>query len=261
METAGKDFIHANLVGYPQSDRTYIVTQHPLESTYEDFWRMVFYENCDTIIAIYSPDENLPHYYPNVVGKYFNQGQFFVNCRKVTPPQSKYAPTTYVIEVLPEGCSNARMVTLLHYSLWPHGKVPVSPKVILKLIRSITVDIGTKGPAVIHCATGTDRSGCFVLTDLIVDLMFRNLEVDIPAVIQTLRAQRSKLLSNKVYFAFALYAAADYVRLRLKRYKNAPDLLKEIDTFALSVTKEWASLIVKEQPQTNSKNNCFNCTK
>ncbi|KAK6052283.1 hypothetical protein COOONC_10213 [Cooperia oncophora] len=46
------DYIHANWVKFEKHDRIFIMTQAPLESTIGDFWRMVFQENCPSIVNL-----------------------------------------------------------------------------------------------------------------------------------------------------------------------------------------------------------------
>lgn len=42
---------------------------------------------------------------------------------------------TYLLEVLPEGCSNSTIVKLIHMTDWPDRGVPQSGMTILRLIR------------------------------------------------------------------------------------------------------------------------------
>lgn len=47
------DYINANFVrGYDSKKPAYICTQGPLEQTTQDFWRMVWEQNCGIVIMI-----------------------------------------------------------------------------------------------------------------------------------------------------------------------------------------------------------------
>ncbi|KAF1769702.1 hypothetical protein GCK72_001519 [Caenorhabditis remanei] len=225
-----------------ESDNNYV---NATNITY--FWRMVFYQEIDVIFAIFSPDEQLPVYFPTEQGKFFNHGQFFVHCWKLTPPSGKYQATNYTIEVLPAGCSNARYTTILHYSHWPKGHVAPSPKVILKGIQALDpAEKVTKSKCLIHSAEGINRSMSFVMVDYVVELMFRNNTVDIPELITQLRSQRGGAFQNRIFCLYALYVAIDYVKIRLTKFKNAPEVLLEITNLQKAMKKEFSGVIPRE---------------
>ncbi|KAK5969259.1 Tyrosine-protein phosphatase domain-containing protein, partial [Trichostrongylus colubriformis] len=49
---AATDYIHANFVGTPVSQRRFILTQGPLEQTVNEFWHMIVQEEAETIIML-----------------------------------------------------------------------------------------------------------------------------------------------------------------------------------------------------------------
>uniref|UniRef100_A0A8R1DGA2 Tyrosine phosphatase n=1 Tax=Caenorhabditis japonica TaxID=281687 RepID=A0A8R1DGA2_CAEJA len=243
------NYINASYVSCPPCDRKWIVAQHPMEQFYEDFWKMVFYEEVDVIVALFSPDEGLPMYFPTVKGAYFNHGTFFVHCWKMAQPTGKNQATSYTIEVLPQGCSNSRFTTILHYPYWPKGQVPCSPKVILKAIQALDPGnkVKAKSKCLIHSSDGINRPACFVMIDYMVELMFRNNVVDIPELITQIRTQRGGAFDNRIYLLYALYVVIDYVKIRLTKYQSAPEVLKEIQRLQKTMRRDFAGITAKEQ--------------
>ncbi|EYB81756.1 hypothetical protein Y032_0374g200 [Ancylostoma ceylanicum] len=53
------NYIHANWVRFDKHDRVFIATQAPLENTIEDFWRMIFQEQCCAIINLTNHVRNM----------------------------------------------------------------------------------------------------------------------------------------------------------------------------------------------------------
>ncbi|UMM15253.1 hypothetical protein L5515_002754 [Caenorhabditis briggsae] len=248
------NYINATNISCPPCDRKWIVSQHPMEKFYEDFWRMIFYHEIDVIFAIFSPDEQLPTYFPTEQRKFANHGQFFVHCWKMTPPSGKYHATNYTIEVLPNGCSNARYVTILHYPHWPKGYVAPSAKVVLKGIQALEpAEKLTKSKCLVHSAEGINRAMSFVMVDYVVELMFRNNTVDVIELITQLRSQRGGAFQNRMFCVYALYVAIDYVKIRLTKFQNAPEVLAEINSLQKAMKKEFSGIIPKETGGTSKK--------
>ncbi|KAK6036532.1 Protein-tyrosine phosphatase, partial [Cooperia oncophora] len=81
------DYIHANWVKFEKHDRIFIMTQAPLESTIGDFWRMVFQENCPSIVNLTQPIEienmKCVPYWPMESGSFNTYDKMFVNTKKV----------------------------------------------------------------------------------------------------------------------------------------------------------------------------------
>ncbi|KIH52606.1 hypothetical protein ANCDUO_17290, partial [Ancylostoma duodenale] len=68
------------------ADRPYILTQGPKENTIEDFWRMIFQEQCAGVVMLcnYYEDgvQKCDEYFPTENGGYKYYGKMFVNNKK-----------------------------------------------------------------------------------------------------------------------------------------------------------------------------------
>ncbi|VDK58691.1 unnamed protein product [Gongylonema pulchrum] len=73
-------------------------------------------------------------YWPLVEGSYKTYGSMFVNNKRV---ECKDKFMSYVLEILPDGCSNSIILTLLHMTDWPDRGVPASGRSVLRLLRLI----------------------------------------------------------------------------------------------------------------------------
>uniref|UniRef100_A0A915PM57 Tyrosine-protein phosphatase domain-containing protein n=1 Tax=Setaria digitata TaxID=48799 RepID=A0A915PM57_9BILA len=130
------DYIHANWMKMEGCTHQYIATQGPLESTASDFWRMVHQEQITTIIMLCKTLEDGKQkcfqYWPAENGENKTYGCMFV-MNKRSEHEDKFE--TYLLEVLPEGCSNSTIVKLIHMTDWPDRGVPQSGMTVLRLIR------------------------------------------------------------------------------------------------------------------------------
>ncbi|VDL66672.1 unnamed protein product [Nippostrongylus brasiliensis] len=88
VEPNSNTYIHASKVKLDKADRLYILTQGPKENTIEDFWRMIFQEQCAGVVMLcnYYEDgmQKCDEYFPTESGAYKYYGKMFVNNKKVS---------------------------------------------------------------------------------------------------------------------------------------------------------------------------------
>ncbi|XP_025106378.1 tyrosine-protein phosphatase 99A-like isoform X2 [Pomacea canaliculata] len=96
----GSDYINATyLQGYKKSDE-FIVTQYPLESTKEDFWRMVWDRNSPVIIVLTSVgEEEVPEFWPEKDKPVeVDAGNFKLSMRDDPDEQPGYIIRDFILE-------------------------------------------------------------------------------------------------------------------------------------------------------------------
>ncbi|KAJ1347158.1 hypothetical protein KIN20_002153 [Parelaphostrongylus tenuis] len=172
------NYIHANWVRFENLDRVFIATQAPLENTIEDFWRMIFQEQCCAIINLTNDLEDkdkIVQYFPPNPGGFANYGMMFVNTKKVDD-ETKFL--VYTLEVLPDGCANSLLVKLVKTKS-ESGKSP-SIHVMSKMLRIVaSIQTVNTDPIVVHCVSGVGRAVSIILIDAILHrLLFGQLPVD-----------------------------------------------------------------------------------
>ncbi|KJH52288.1 Protein-tyrosine phosphatase [Dictyocaulus viviparus] len=225
------NYIHASWVRFEKHDRVFIVTQAPLQNTIEDFWRMIFQENCSMIINLTNEMEDtdrLAQYFPPKPGAFTNYGRMFVNTKKM---EDEVKFMVYTLEVLPDGCSNSLLLKLIQVKS-SFAKSP-STTMILRMLRIMgsTNRVAT-GPVVVHCASGVGRASTLVLIDVILQrLFFSQQPVDMKLVVEMfrhLRDQRASCLQRDTQFLFVISSVVDYIGTRFSsRYGEKRDKFKE----------------------------------
>ncbi|KAG8254101.1 hypothetical protein J6590_014976 [Homalodisca vitripennis] len=201
------EYINANYVKGPKSqEKLYIACQAPLQSTIEDFWRMVWQQQTKVILMLTALNENgvekcadyLPQLEITDCHRLF--GDFQVTLKK-HEVREKYIISSLQLKNLETNLW--REVTHLWYSSWPPQGVPDDGSAMIAfLIEARSYMRGAQGPTVVHCSPGTGRTG----TVIAIDLCIRDFEtirtVDIPKTVYSLRRDRAGSVQTKDQYAF-----------------------------------------------------------
>uniref|UniRef100_A0A8R1HLD5 Protein-tyrosine-phosphatase n=1 Tax=Caenorhabditis japonica TaxID=281687 RepID=A0A8R1HLD5_CAEJA len=173
--------------------------------------------------------------HPLFADNYMNLKGWLINTRKVEPDErNKSWQTTYVVEVLPEGCSDATFVRIFNCCSWPWKKVPSDERKLLALVRcpwkGIIPKPGKPEPIVVACDLGLDRSATIVLTTVLIEMVLAGKAPDCDALFKKMRDQRAGCFTMSIFYTYALRAALFYVRIRLKAMSDVEeDVIRKID--------------------------------
>uniref|UniRef100_A0A6P7G206 protein-tyrosine-phosphatase n=1 Tax=Diabrotica virgifera virgifera TaxID=50390 RepID=A0A6P7G206_DIAVI len=185
----GSDYINANYVPGYNSPREFIVTQGPLHSTRDDFWRMVWESNSRSIIMLtrcvekgrekcdhYWPYDTMPVYYGDISVQILNE--------------SRYADWN-VSEFMVCRGETQRIVRHFHFSTWPDFGVPNPPHTLVRFVRAFREKVPPdQRPIVVHCSAGVGRSGTFICLDRILQQILKCDYVDIFGIVFAMRKER-----------------------------------------------------------------------
>ncbi|XP_071811254.1 uncharacterized protein [Apostichopus japonicus] len=152
------DYINATVINSCCSKDAFIMTQSPLPSTAEDFWRMVHDYDCAAIVCLNQMDindETTCLYWPDS-GK-IQHGNTIVECTNVED-KDKYCSQRRLIVY---SKNTKRTVTVEHYQLieWSPDSDQTG---IIELIGKIKPITEEKRTIVVHCMDGASRCGVFV---------------------------------------------------------------------------------------------------
>ncbi|CAH1159779.1 unnamed protein product [Phaedon cochleariae] len=185
----GSDYVNANYVPGYNSPREFVVTQGPLHSTRDDFWRMVWESNSRAIIMLtrcvekgrekcdhYWPYDTMPVYYGDISVQILNESRYqdwniceFMVCRGETQ----------------------RVVRHFHFTTWPDFGVPNPPHTLVRFVRAFRERVPPdQRPIVVHCSAGVGRSGTFICLDRILQQILVCDYVDIFGIVYAMRKER-----------------------------------------------------------------------
>ncbi|XP_075238422.1 uncharacterized protein LOC142334339 [Lycorma delicatula] len=201
------EYINANYIKGPKGEeKFYIACQAPMQSTVNDFWKMIWEQQCKIILMLTDLHENgvekccdyLPPSEILDCHRLFGDYQVTLKKREV---REKYIISLLQLKNLETNLW--REVTHMWYLSWPHQGVPdEGTSVIAFLIEARSYMRSTSGPHVVHCSPGTGRTGTVLAIDLCIRDFETNRLVDIPKTVYALRRDRAGAVQTKDQYAY-----------------------------------------------------------
>jgi tyrosine-protein phosphatase non-receptor type 9 len=221
------DYIHANYVdGYKQKN-AYISTQGPLDHTIEDFWRMVWQENCVVIVMTTRVREQrkikCAQYWPQDEDTVLDVSEEFqVKNMGVDLSKDEYLVLRLEIKHVPTG--RTRQIAHCQYTGWPDHGVPKSASDMLEFLHVVrhnqmnyTEKLNAKWyghplgpPIVVHCSAGIGRTGTFCTTDISINRFLDTKRIDIYNTVLKIRSQRASSVQMPDQYVFCYMAMVEY---------------------------------------------------
>ncbi|XP_030223102.1 receptor-type tyrosine-protein phosphatase eta isoform X3 [Gadus morhua] len=209
------DYINASYMPGYNSKKEYIGAQGPLPGTVNEFWRMVWEKNIQTLVMLTRCNE---------------QGR--VKCEKYWPEDSKHFgnnTVTMTSEITLEDwtirefdiknvkTAETRSVRHFHFTAWPDHGVPESTELLINfrhLVREHMDQYSANSPTVVHCSAGVGRTGTFIAIDRLIFQIERESIVDVYGTIHDLRMHRTLMVQTEDQYVFLNQCALDIIRSR-----------------------------------------------
>uniref|UniRef100_A0A673AXR1 protein-tyrosine-phosphatase n=1 Tax=Sphaeramia orbicularis TaxID=375764 RepID=A0A673AXR1_9TELE len=191
------------LLGDPNSDyiNANYIDVRPKQETLYDFWRMVWQENCFSIVMITKLVEvgrvKCCKYWPEDSEMY---GDIKITLLK-TETLAEYTVRTFALER--RGYSTKHEVRQFHFTSWPEHGVPYHATGLLAFIRRVKASTPPDaGPVVVHCSVGAGRTGCYIVLDVMLDMAECEGVVDIYNCVKTLCSRRINMIQTEEQYIF-----------------------------------------------------------
>ncbi|XP_035217145.1 uncharacterized protein LOC118190529 isoform X2 [Stegodyphus dumicola] len=222
-----KCYINANYIkGYGGKAATYIACQAPLPEGIEDFWRMVWEQQSRVIIMLTMFEENgtsrCAVYFPqSTLVSHPPYGDFQVSLLKKDVYEF-YTMSTFRLLDLEKNLF--RDVVHLWYTSWPDVGVPKDPTTLISFIQQCRPFINcNSGPTVVHCSTGTGRTGVFIVLDICMREYDESRSIDILQCVSQLRKDRGGAVQNKDQYILIYEAMLEYIS-RMANQSHRPSI-------------------------------------
>ena len=253
----------SSLVRIEEVSWQYIVTQAPLDNKVANFWQMVWEQHSVGIVMLCKCAEGdadvCAHYWPTMGGDPLLAGSLVVECIN-----SDWSECFCVSRLRLHNLEAGETFELLHfhYFAWPEfGGVPEDPHTFgefLMVVRESGVMQPGVGPPIVHCATGTGRSGVFTLCDVALSWIegARGVgTVDIGSLLSKLRRQRLGLVETSEELRFAYTTILNTACYGLNLGRSVNDLVRDMDNFTDSFIEEEMSRLSSRWTNTSPKTN------
>eukprot|EP00056_Hartaetosiga_gracilis_P008506 m.121670 g.121670 ORF g.121670 m.121670 type:complete len:2603 (-) comp12926_c0_seq1:157-7965(-) len=221
LEQLGSDkttsYINANYVhGWDGTPRCYIATQGPTPKTVNDFWRMVWETDSNTIVMVTGLKEKgvvkCARYWPTVRYNFedkIGDKQYGKVNVAVMEGAKKNGYVTTKLRLIKDGEKR----TVMHYwfNSWPDHGVPKKTENVhhmLKTARSWCDD--NNKPWVVHCSAGVGRTGTFITIDVGMQHLEHKGKANVVDIIQALRKDRCAMVQHAEQAEFAHKCLKEY---------------------------------------------------
>ncbi|KAI6240200.1 hypothetical protein M3Y99_00476900 [Aphelenchoides fujianensis] len=220
------DYIHANYVGTPISDRRFICAQGPLDGTVADFWHMILQEDSDSVIMLCNITEKgmnkCAPYWPAEQGQKAAYGDVEVAnvmVRFMTPEEQTVRMSVLAVRFKLDGKEVVREVRHYHWVDWPDRGVPPCRLTALVLLSHVR---GSKKPIVVHCSAGESprlppthrppsgigRTGTIVAIEFILERLQQGIPCEaMDELLKDLRNQRPYSIQTDLQYKIVMNTA------------------------------------------------------
>uniref|UniRef100_A0A674PI27 Receptor-type tyrosine-protein phosphatase U n=1 Tax=Takifugu rubripes TaxID=31033 RepID=A0A674PI27_TAKRU len=194
------DYVNANYIDVTPPPFC-ISSPGPKQEMIYDFWRMVWQENCFSIVMITKLVEvgrmKCCKYWPDDTELY---GDIKITLLK-TETLAEYTVRTFAMER--RGYPAKHEVCQFHFTSWPEHGVPYHATGLLAFLRRVKASTPPDaGPVVVHCSMGAGRTGCYIVLDVMLDMAECEGVVDIYNCVKTLCSRRINMIQTEEQYVF-----------------------------------------------------------
>ncbi|CAN7937595.1 unnamed protein product, partial [Ixodes hexagonus] len=220
-------YINASFVQGCNGAREYIAAQGPNLTTINDFWRMIWEHDIQTIVMLtqcvegnkkkcekYWPDDGKEHVYGTVQVR-----------NDSSERREDYILTQ--IAVKSDDSSKWRNVQHIFFTAWSDHGTPETPETLIKFVRTCQAIFGprrgTEPPILVHCSAGVGRTGTFIALDCCLQKLETQDDIDIFHLVLGLRECRRCMVQNEKQYAYLYECVNAVIQETMKGTSKVPD--------------------------------------
>ncbi|XP_027203269.2 receptor-type tyrosine-protein phosphatase epsilon-like [Dermatophagoides pteronyssinus] len=246
-----EDYINAVYInGYRKKD-AYIVTQIPFENNRQQFWNMIEYLKCTTIVLLGNVFQDEQIYWPTILNKKFdfNNNELSVTLIQEEILSNNTSSTTMIImrtfqihpndlivrqfhlknfNVVDDGTTSGSSTTKILSTKTSSTSTIRSCYELIELrekldqyssITSTSSSATSSHPLVVQCIDGVQFSGLFCAADFIFERIKEEQQIDVFLAVQKIRANRPQFIINYEQYLYLHQVALAYLQ-SFEQYAN-----------------------------------------
>uniref|UniRef100_A0A0N4ZFQ2 Protein-tyrosine phosphatase n=1 Tax=Parastrongyloides trichosuri TaxID=131310 RepID=A0A0N4ZFQ2_PARTI len=221
------DYIHANFIGQKLFSDKVICCQAPMDSTVNEFWKMVIQEKVIVITKLCQIMENNKprcfQYWPVNIGQASQFGNIVVKHLNTEHTDPSYA--LIKLQIIDEQSKTNMALEIINWIDWPDRHVPRNSTVLLKLLRRLQT---YKGSMIIHCSAGIGRTGTVAALHMMMTKIVNKQSFTVYEIVKLLRSQRPQSVQTDIQYVFIFKVIADYC---VTKNIRTPELQKFIQDY------------------------------
>ncbi|XP_077143241.1 receptor-type tyrosine-protein phosphatase beta-like [Ranitomeya variabilis] len=248
LENSSYGYINASYIPGHKSDILFIAAQHPLPGTIDDFWHMIWEQRITTIVMLSHSTENFQEqgeeYWPKTEVKKCG------NILAATVSESNNGGWTVrdivVSNVKNKKCHQTRQ---FHFTEWHENGEMDNREALIHFVREVQEykkENSSNCPTLVHCRTGTVRSGIFIALYCIINQQACGNKVDVYGTVQKMHLHRPLMVETEDQYIFLHHCALDVVKGKKnvnaeeKRQENTEERVYELipNTFSKVQTQQ-----------------------
>ncbi|XP_067678684.1 uncharacterized protein [Haliotis asinina] len=202
------DYINASYIDGYKAGKRYIAAQGPYrQEVMVDFWRMVYQEQCATVVMLTEILEagkmKCLQYWPK-------QGSLQFGDITVTMETETRLANYNITQMSLQKEKEDKILHLNHFQFtgWPDNDVPDTSSLLEFMWRVKGTSGGLEHPIVIHCSAGAGRTGTYIAIESLVDQAEAEGKTDVVSFVTNMRGQRKSVIQNKEQYLFLYQAVA-----------------------------------------------------
>ncbi|CAF3201118.1 unnamed protein product [Rotaria sp. Silwood2] len=244
------DYINANKIRGVNSLKQYIACQSPLKNTCGDFWDMIIQYRITKIVMLNQFDQTniqdpsaTTQCYPYIPMNKDETLEFNKIQIQVINIEYYLDNQLEIRRLLVQ--KNKKQYNIIHFFFtnWSkHGTVDC--RTLIDLIEIVNqydqVSISLSSPIVVHCSSGTGRTGTYIAVDIITRLLDRSdeqltrMKLDVMGIVNQLKHDRTKMVQTEKQYLLIHHCVEEYLRKtnrldliinEFNNYQTIPDSL------------------------------------